>query len=314
MALFYETIGRIPKRGTSWDFSNIQSDIQYMANQYFCRSNYYLHIRERPVLFVYVTRSLYHDGILGTVIDLMRTAATETGYGNIYIVGDQVWSDAPTDPIHYQPFQLLDGITNYDVYGNLRTKGDIYARQAAVDQYHTRQVAWLQATRDSKQPCAFLPSVTPGFTKMGVDTFLPLSRKLDEISEHGSLFQALLQNAFQVTDKCADHMVMITSWNEWHEDTQIEPMDPTGGSTNQPMNVTSGVTYEAYGKHYLDILRQQICEYCTNIGLQQPNASSGGGSSSNGCFSCLMPTIELDPSVCFLELGGGACFSWECWV
>lgn len=304
IALFYETIGRIQQKqidGT-WDFSNIQKDIQYISRHYFCRSTSYLRIRERPVLFVYVTRSLYHNGILDTVIHFMRKAAAEAGYDHIYIVGDQVWSDAPEDPIHYQPFQLLDGVTNYDVYGNLRINdGDPYARQAALDQYQTRQAAWLQATRDSKRPCAFLPSITPGFTKRG--DFVPLSRQLNESSQHGSLFQALVQNAFQVTEKCADLIVMITSWNEWHEDTQIEPMDPTGGFTNQPINVTSGVTYDAYGELYLNILRQEICGYCTGL---QPN-------SSGGCFSCLIPTIELEMGVCSsasmgLLLGARWCF------
>jgi hypothetical protein len=50
--------------------------------------------------------------------------------------------------------------------------------------------------------------------------------------------------------------MMINSFNEWHEDSQIEPT--TGGSkTNAPFSLTQGVEYEAYGELYLNILREE---------------------------------------------------------
>jgi hypothetical protein len=254
IALFYETEGRIPQNADgTWNLSNVAPDIQHIALNYFGHPQY-LRIGRTPVLFIYLSRSLFNRGILADVINIMRTAASQRGY-NLYIVGDQVWRNAPANPTTYQPFQLLDGVTNYDVYGNVRTRGDFFARQVGVDNYQNRQIAWLQATKDSGRSCAFLPSVTPGFLKRG--DFEPMSRKLDESSPPGSLFRALLMNAFKVTDDRADNMVMITSWNEWHEDTQIEPVNPSGGVTNQPSLLTRNLAYDAYGSLYLDILKEE---------------------------------------------------------
>jgi hypothetical protein len=255
IALFYETDGRIKQNldGT-WNTSRVVPDIQHIAQNYFGHPQY-LKIGGKPVLFVYLTRSLFSRGILANVTNLMRTTASQSGY-SLYIVGDHVWQSAPTTPTTYQPFQLLDGVTNYDVYGNLKTKGDLYARQSGVDKYQSRQMAWLQATKNSGRSCSFLPSVTPGFLKRG-GTLDPMSRKLDENSPPGSLFRALLKNAFKVTDDRAENMVMITSFNEWHEETQIEPVNPIGGITNQPTSLTRNLAFDAYGSLYLDILKEE---------------------------------------------------------
>ncbi len=55
---------------------------------------------------------------------------------------------------------------------------------------------------------------------------------------------------------------MVTSWNEWHKDTQIEPVaeaPATSTDDSQSGNeYTNGVEYEGYGTRYLDILRETV--------------------------------------------------------
>lgn len=48
---------------------------------------------------------------------------------------------------------------------------------------------------------------------------------------------------------------MVNSFNEWHEDTQIEPAQ--GTSTSLPETLTHGIEYDGYGELYLNILRQE---------------------------------------------------------
>ena len=82
-----------------------------------------------------------------------------------------------------------------------------------------------------------------------------------ENEPEGSLFRASLEMALDLTEESTGNMIMITSWNEWHEDGQIEPVVSTG-QTDQPMALTcygnpscdKALTYEAYGELYLDIL------------------------------------------------------------
>jgi hypothetical protein len=82
-----------------------------------------------------------------------------------------------------------------------------------------------------------------------------MSRKLDKGLESGTLLKALLVEAKKLVDEFADNIVVVNSFNEWHEDTQIEPV-VVEGATAEPWYLTQGYVYEAYGNKYLDILRE----------------------------------------------------------
>jgi glycoprotein endo-alpha-1,2-mannosidase len=251
IALFYETSGRM-KDFT--DVSNVASDIKYMAENYFSHPNYYK-IDGRPVLFIYLTRVLSRNGVLENTMDIMRSTANEAGF-DIYIIGDQVFGQPPssTDQI-----ALLDGITNYDVYGS--SGGRMYATQEKVSDYYTAQSAWR--TKAHQVNVSFVPATSPGFNDRGVrDGHDPLSRKLSENDEFGSLFKAMIDEALQITDEETGNLFLITSWNEWHEDTQIEPVvvaAPTNkDNSSSGQDYTLGVEYEGYGLRYLDILKEAV--------------------------------------------------------
>ena len=71
----------------------------------------------------------------------------------------------------------------------------------------------------------------------------------------------MLPRAKTVTDSDIGHMILVTSWNEWHEDTQIEPVkyaSPTNiDNSASGSDYTKGLSYEGYAMRYLDILRQE---------------------------------------------------------
>ena len=248
IALFYETTGRIPD---FTDMSNVEADIEYMADNYFDHPNYYT-IDEKPVLFVYLTRVLSNRGTLDDAMDLMRSAAIAKGY-YIYVVGDQVFGKPPSST---DQLALLDAATNYDVYGSSGAK--MYATQTKVDNYYNAQAGWRSQAHAAGT--AFIPATAPGFNDTGVrDGHTPLSRKLTENAEFGSLFQAMVDKAVTLTDDETNNLFMVTSWNEWHEDTQIEPV-AAAAATSIDNSVsqdayTAGMEYEGYGTRYLDILK-----------------------------------------------------------
>lgn len=49
-------------------------------------------------------------------------------------------------------------------------------------------------------------------------------------------------------------MTLVTSWNEFHEDTNIEPTKGTAGSTSEPSQYTQGYVYEDYGLKLLALI------------------------------------------------------------
>jgi hypothetical protein len=247
IAILYETVGRT---NNFHDYSSLRSDITYLANNYFFHPNY-LKIKNKPVIIVYLTRVLSSRGTLNFSLDLMRVAAANAGY-QLYIVGDHVFGSPPA---HAGDIAQLDAVFNYDVYGGMGTSH--YAGQSAVDNYYSDQAQWKALAESVGTDYA--PAVSPGFNDRGVrGGHIPLSRKLKPSDDFGSLFRAMLQAAVGLTDPDIGDMIFVTSWNEWHEDTQIEPVghapptavdDSPGGTA-----YTAGFAYEGYGTRYLEIL------------------------------------------------------------
>lgn len=255
IALFYESTGRILKTNDS-TLKNIIPDIGYICENYF-GDDHYFKIDGRPVLFIYLTRKLYSLNLLKQVVDLMRFTAA--GYGfNPYIIGDQVFADAPfADEGTYPPFDYLDGVTGYDSYGTImgdKVDDKVYAGN--LNNFEQRSHDWKRLA--GLQSCTFIPCVTPGYNDRGIRHHAdhgPLSRRLRRSAEPGSLFRALLEQARYFVDESTSNLLLVNSFNEWHEDTQIEPT-VISASTTLPHNLTQGVEYEGYGELYLNILRE----------------------------------------------------------
>ncbi len=250
IAILYETTGR-----TS-DFTNytrIAGDFTYLADNYFNHPRY-LKINGRPVVVVYLTRVLSALDTLDSSVAAMRSAASVKGF-DVFIIGDHVFG---SPPVHAGDMELLDAVTEYDVYGSMGVSG--YAGETAVNAYNSRQNAWKALA--GSVGVEYAPSVTPGFNDKGVRAgHAPVSRRLTSSSEPGSLFRALLKAALTRTDPDLGDLLFVTSWNEWHEDTQIEPVQiaPPTSLDDSPSGsgYTAGLDYEGYGNLYLDILREE---------------------------------------------------------
>lgn len=254
VGIFYETSGRIPE-DRNFSTSNVESDIEYLCKTYFDHPNYY-RVDGRPVLFLYLSRKLETAGQMEEVVLLMRSVAEFWGH-DLYLVGDHVFATPPTGDDTFLPFLYLDAVTNYDVYGSMGATG--YAGQDAVDSYYHNQHLWRQEARLKK--CGYIPAVSPGYNDRGVRLeadHAPLSRRLTSNSAEGSLFEAGLRHARYLVDDAVGDLLMVNSFNEWHEDSQIEPASGTTAST--PFKLTLGLEYTGYGELYLDLLRKATAD------------------------------------------------------
>ena len=250
VGLFYETSGRI-RAENNFSTSNVEGDIEYICKTYFDHPNYY-RVDGRPVLFLYLTRKLETTGKMEEAVLLMRSVAEFWGH-DIYLVGDHVFATAPRDAETFLPFLYLDAVTNYDVYGSMGATG--YAGQEAVDSYYDNQHLWRQEARLKK--CGFIPAVSPGYNDRGVRLeadHAPLSRRLASNNAEGSLFEAGLRRARYLVDDDVGNLLLVNSFNEWHEDSQIEPA--SGATASTPDMLTMGLEYTGYGELYLDLLRR----------------------------------------------------------
>ena len=252
VALLYESSGRIDIR-REVTTRRVAGDIRYIADTYFDHPNYY-RIDGRPVLFVYVTRVLEEIGVLTEILLQMRAVAGSLGH-NVYIVGDHAFASAPEDNEWFPAFLYLDAVSNYDMYGAMGGQGG-YAGNNGVAKYFRDQKEWRDQAHQNG--CAFIPGISPGYNDRGVRMnadHKPLSRKLTANRDFGTLFRAVTKEARKIVDVSTSNLMIVNSFNEWHEDTQIEPA--VGDTTNVPFDHTQGLHYEGYGTRYLDILREE---------------------------------------------------------
>lgn len=260
-AIHYESRGRLGDSAAP-HYGNLIPDFRHLADNYFSDPAY-LRIDGKPVVVIYLTRVYFKDQPQALLeVDLLRqTIQDEYGY-ELYLVGDDFFKGNLTNT------EAWDAITSYDVYGQVlgpppagygSTAGALTALAGYYDD--ARLAAAAVGT-------AFIPTATPGFNDRGIrDGHFPAPRYMEdaEPSVFGSLFSRMLSDVVvSRVDPAAENILLINSFNEWHEDTQIEPTiiaDPTNqDDCSLSQHCTEGYSYSGYGELYLDILREQTTD------------------------------------------------------
>lgn len=105
----------------------------------------------------------------------------------------------------------------------------------------------------------------PGFNDRGVRSSLrhpPIPRQWAEGDAEGSfLAHALDDFALPLVDERLP-MVLVSTWNEWNEDTAIEPVasTPPTAVDDSPSGraFTDGHPYPGFGTTYLEVLQDRF--------------------------------------------------------
>jgi glycoprotein endo-alpha-1,2-mannosidase len=226
----------------------LTADFDYLARTYFGHPNY-LRIDGKPVVYLYVTR-IYRGTYARALANLRATIRDRYGY-ELYLVGDEVdWDSAPVR----ERIRLFDAITAYTMYSDLQTPGwpdDTKFLEGVRQRYSA-----FKGAADA-EGVGFIPSVVPAFNDRGVRLganhyALPHEVNATHTGAY-TLFARFLDVAAASVDPTLNTIV-VTSWNEWHEDTQIEPTEAAKPSA-APREYTTGYAYHAYGFRLLEILR-----------------------------------------------------------
>jgi glycoprotein endo-alpha-1,2-mannosidase len=251
-AVHYESTGRLG-RGADPSFTNLVPDFQYLAEHYFSNANY-LRVNGRPVVFIYLTRVYFNTAAGREAVAKLRQAMRSQFGVDLYLVGDDVFPGQKSA----ERARLWDAITDFDVYGSgLAAHG---ATRAGV----TALAREFQSARQLAKEAhvGFIPSVSPGFNDAAVRSgHVAAPRYLtDEAgTAEGSLFSAELNKAaLPNLDAAANNMLMVSTFNEWHEDTQIEATiaaEATTVDSSAQARYTQGGSYRGYSYLYLDLLR-----------------------------------------------------------
>jgi len=282
--IFYETqaLGFDSKIGTirfdEAKTARMIADFQRIATRCFSHPSY-LRIRGRPVVYLYLTRTF--SGAFAQAIARLRSAMQTRGY-DLFLIGDEVfWKVSPVVrpgeipfPLVETPqptrFHLFDAISSYNMYENGTASQNGYAaRSTYVSDVAAKYSEYISALNGTVH---FVPQIIPGYNDRGVrlnENHYAIPREWSEGAGEASLFAKLFDlTAFRFVDPRLN-MILITSWNEWNEDTAIEPLDPSGPTRidNSPSGnlYTQGYAYSGHGLRYLETLRNKVLALCGTV-------------------------------------------------
>jgi glycoprotein endo-alpha-1,2-mannosidase len=181
-------------------------DVLYLLEKY-SRHPAWLKVSGKPVLFVYgrVVGQLKLDGCLQLI-----TEVNQKFPGGAVFVGDQISPKAA---------RLFDGIHTYNPTGSTAGKSEAEIRTWARATYPQ----WVRTAGTNRIACV---TVIPGYddSKLGRPNPRPNTDR-----HSGGTYRALWEEAIAANPD----WVLVTSWNEWHEGSEIEPSVENGDREHQ---------------------------------------------------------------------------------
>jgi hypothetical protein len=183
-------------------------DIYYIADTYFSHPNY-LKIDGRPVIYLYQA-SAYIENIAEAMTS-MRSVINSLGH-NAYVIGDLVtyWQSPQWELNRFRAAQF-DAISAYTMFYD-KPDIDVNWEQEVMNRYYQ----WYLMA--DEVGVSFIPTIMPGYN----DTAVRPEANHPVIPRTTEGFKKLCEASFSFA-KENNNMLLITSWNEWHEHTQVEP-------------------------------------------------------------------------------------------
>lgn len=208
-SVLYEPNGRFDDNESGVDFDDrtnrerLAADLEHIAAELVTTPNY-LHIDGNPVLYVYIAHTFTGD-VTGAFRDAQTQAGTE-----FYLIGDY----GRTAQL---PAPIFDAVSPYNMYRPVEAVTDGFANDVA----HAYE-GWSRLSQEADFD--FIPLVLPGFDNTaaaGVPDGQPvLHRSPERYRDLCTIARRYMSDARE--------MALITSFNEWHEYTSIEPGETFG--------------------------------------------------------------------------------------
>jgi len=133
--------------------------------------------------------------------------------------------------------------------------------RASLDAFYEVQRRWrIDAWQND---LSFIPTVIPGYNDRatsGKDT-RPVARimeerDVDESDKATTWLASSLEKAQHLLDSELDNLLVINSFNNFQDDTQIYPV--YGNPTTWPIEYTDGILYDGYEEAYFDLLSNRF--------------------------------------------------------
>lgn len=290
----------------------------------------YLRVAGRPVVMLYLARTFAGD--YARAVRQARRELAARGVEPFFIADEVFWgviADRPSLRRNVMPavgpqmrrIACFDAIFGYNLYDWSRPTHAGYGAESDF----MRDAAALYATfRDAAQHTAyFVPDLLPGYNDRGVrpgEDHFAIPRQWDAAAPGSFFAEGFDRLGFPFMDPRLN-MCLVTSWNEWNEDTGIEPLaEATGTRRNSGetgYELTEGYVYAGYGLRHLEILRDKVVAVCGRtvdaagnpaggvpVTAQQDGATATVRSDSRGYYR--VSRLRMKPGRCRVSVPGTA--------
>lgn len=213
-AILYESLGRLRATGDgdiNIDLNDpankevLLTDFNYLASAYF-NNPHYLKIGRYVVKYVvelHLARVFKGEAV---TIKSLREEMRNKWY-ELCLIGDLVyWQDPMSET---ERIKLYDAVTSYSMHTNV--PGILNDFENNLAQKYNQ---WFSVTKNLK--VGFIPSASPGFDDSAVRSGnLPLQKSTERLKKQVEIAKLYMDKNLK--------MILITTFNEWHEYTYIEP-------------------------------------------------------------------------------------------
>lgn len=246
------------------------SEIERLADALFDHPSY-LRVDDRPVVVLYLTRSLAGD--FEGALSRLREALKAKGH-DVFLIGDEVfWRVTPVVregkpyPLVAEPqpdrIRCLDAITAYNMYESAWKIHQGYGSESRF--VSNVAVIYDQYRRAMGPGTYFVPGIIPGFNDRGVrlkNNHYAVPRQWQPGAAEGSFLSETFDRTVAPFIDDRLNMILLTSFNEWNEDTAIEPLAAAPVTTHDVSeskeSYTQGYAYSGYGTTYLEVIRDKV--------------------------------------------------------
>jgi len=217
IGICYESMGRLEVTktgnkiyidlGSPNNKQTLLNDLNYLAKTYFDQP-FYLRIKNAPVIVLYLARVFKDDA---SVINSLRKQAYNLGY-DIYLIGDLVYWQNPN--LEVERIKVYNAVTSYNMHTSVQEILGIFEKKVAE-----KYKEWLHETKNLG--VGFIPSALPGFNDRAVrEGNIPLPKSTERFKEQLEIAKSYIDKDLRI--------IAITTFNEWHEYTAIEPSVENG--------------------------------------------------------------------------------------
>jgi hypothetical protein len=240
------------------------ADMDQIAARYFEHPRY-LRVDGRPVIVLYITRTA--TGRFAEAMARFRARMSERGV-DPFVIGDEIfWTVAradgagdSTDP-QRERIALFDAVTAYNLYDPTRAGHVGYgAAGTLLSDAHALYELYRGLGGRPVVPLALPGYNDRAFRPEAAHDAIP--REWAAGAGEGSFFAKWLEHVALPLVDARLPMMLVTSWNEWSEDTAIEPAAPAPATARDrsPSGsaFTQGYAYGGYETRYLEVLKQQL--------------------------------------------------------